>query len=63
MALNEREKIQIGYMEEILPVRVVRSCGFPIPGSGQGQAGHGFGQSGLVENVPASGRALELDGL
>lgn len=36
-----------------------RSPGCPISGSIQGQDGHGFGQSGPVENVPAAGRALD----
>ncbi|GAB0203512.1 hypothetical protein GRJ2_002816800 [Grus japonensis] len=41
-----------------------RSCGGPIPGSVQGQVGWGFGQSGLVEGVPAhGGGGLELDDL
>jgi len=32
-----------------------RNCGFPLPGSVQGQAGWGFEQPGLVEGVPAHG--------
>jgi len=39
------------------------SCGFPLPGSGQGQAGRGFEQPGLVEGVPGRGRGLELGDL
>ncbi|KAK4816011.1 hypothetical protein QYF61_011001, partial [Mycteria americana] len=38
-----------------LPV-AQRSCGCPIPGSVQGQAGWGFEQLGLVEGIPAHGR-------
>ena len=34
-----------------------RSCGCPLPGSVQGQAGWGSGQPALVEGVPAHGRA------
>ena len=30
-----------------------RSCGYPIPGSVQGQAGWGLEQPGTVEGVPA----------
>jgi len=33
-----------------------RSCGCPLPGSVQGQAGWVFEQPGLVEGVPAHGR-------
>jgi len=40
-----------------------RSCGCPLPGSVQGQAGRGFEQPGLVGGVPARGRGLELDDL
>jgi len=32
-----------------------RSCGCPLPGSVQGQAGWGFEQPGLVEGVPNYG--------
>jgi len=41
-------------------MRVVaqRSCGCPLPGSVHGQAGWGFEQSGLVEDVPAHGRGV-----
>jgi len=35
-----------------------RSCGCPIPGGVQGQAGWGFGQPGLVGGVPAQGRGV-----
>ena len=40
-----------------------RSCGCPIAGSAQGQAGWGFGQADLVEGVPAHGRGVWLDDL
>jgi len=40
-----------------------RSCGCPIPGSAEGQAGWGSEQPGLVEGVPAHGRGFELDDL
>jgi len=35
-----------------------RSCGYPLPGSVQGQVGWGFEQSGLVKDVPAHGREV-----
>jgi len=35
-----------------------RSCGYPLPGSVQGQVGWGFEQPGLVEGVPAHGRGI-----
>ena len=37
------------------------SCGCPIPGGIQGQAGCGSGQPGLVAGDPAHSRGLELD--
>ena len=40
-----------------------RGCGWPLPGSIQGQAGWGFEQPGLVGGVPAYSRGLELDDL
>ena len=59
------------YLEEILPSEggealaqaAQRSCGCPIPGGAQGQAGWGLGRPDLVGDVPAHGRGLELDGL
>jgi len=36
-----------------------QSCGCPLPGSVQDQAGWGLVQPGLVEGVPAHGRGLE----
>ena len=36
-----------------------RSCGCPLPGRVQGQAGQGFGQPGLVEVVSARGSGVE----
>ena len=35
-----------------------RSCGCPIPGGVQGQAGWGLGQPGLMGGVPAHGRGV-----
>ena len=43
-----------------LPREVVDA---PIPGSVQGQAGRGFEQPDLVEDVPAHSRGAELDDL
>jgi len=40
-----------------------RSCGCPLPGRVQGQAGRGFEHPGLVEGVPAHGRGLEPEEL
>jgi len=40
-----------------------RSCGCPLPGGVQCQAGWGFEQPGLVEDVPAHVRGAELDEL
>lgn len=39
-----------------------KSCGCPILGSVQGQAGQGFEQD-FEQDVPAHGRAIELDDL
>ena len=36
-----------------------RSCGCPIPGNTQGQAGRGSEHPGLAEGVPADGRELD----
>jgi len=35
-----------------------RSCGFPLPGSAQGQVGWSSEHPGLVEDVPADGRGV-----
>jgi len=43
---------------EALAQAAQRSCGCPLPGSVQGQAGWGFEQPGLVEGVPAHGRGV-----
>jgi len=43
---------------EILAQISQRSCGCPLPGGVQGQVGWGFGQPGLVEDVPAHGRGV-----
>ena len=39
------------------------SCGCPIPGGAQGQAGWGPRQPELMGSIPAHGRRLELNGL
>jgi len=52
-----------GQIPEALAQVAQRSCGCPIPGSVQSQAGWGFEQPGLVEGVSAHGRGLELDDL
>ena len=65
MALD-RQIIQIRHKEEIIYYESgealeqvsQRSCGCPIPGSVQGQAGWGFEQPGLVEVVLAHGRGI-----
>ena len=51
---------EIHYYEggEALEQASQRSCGYPLPGSVQGQDGQGFEQPGLVEGVPAHGRGL-----
>ena len=54
------------YEEEILPPEggealaqaAQRSCGCPLPGSAQGQAGWNSEHPGLVGDVPADGRGL-----
>jgi len=53
-----RYKEEILYCEggEALAQVAQRSCGCPLPGSVQGQAGRGFEHPGLVEGVPAHGR-------
>jgi len=53
-----RLKEDILYSEgcEALEQVAQRSCGYPLPGSVQGQVGWGFEQPGLVEDVPAHGR-------
>jgi len=43
-----------------LPGEVVAA---PLPGSVQGHVGWSSEQPGLVEDVPANGRGLELDDL
>jgi len=53
-------KEETSYYEggEALAQVAQRSCGWPLPGSVQGQVGWGFEWSGLVESVPAHGRAV-----
>ena len=55
-----RYKKEILYCEggEALEYVAQRSCGWPLPGSVQGQAGRGFEQPGLLEGVPAHGREV-----
>ena len=48
---------------EALAQAAQRSCGCPIPGGAQGQAGWGFGQPGLGGGVSAHDRFLEANGL
>ena len=64
--------LPVFYLISILCVRDIvcaieqvaqRSCGCPLPGSVQGQAGWGFEQPGLGEGVPAHGRGVRLDDL
>ena len=61
-------RVILDIRKKFFPVRVMRtamaqvaqrSCGCPIPGSVQGQAGRGLEQPGLVEGVPAHGKVLE----
>jgi len=40
-----------------------RSCGCPLPGNVQDQAGWGSEHPGLAAGVPARGRGLGLDDL
>jgi len=54
--LDIRKKSFIFEGGEALAQTAQRSCGCPLPGSVQGQAGQGFDQPGLVEGVPAHGR-------
>jgi len=67
MALNLKEgRLRCRYKEEILysgggealAQVAQRSCGCPLPGSVQGQAGWGCEHPGLVEGVPAHGRGV-----
>jgi len=62
---SEQEEWASLYCEggEALAQVAQRSCGCPLPGSVQGQAGQGFEQPGLVEGVPAHGRGVRLDDL
>ena len=62
-----QEEVSHGEGSEVLARAAQRGCGCPIPGSVQGQAEWGPGQSDLVLNLavgyPACGRGLELDDL
>jgi len=57
-------RFRFRYKEEILyneggeTLEQQRSCGCPLPGSVQAQAGWGFEQPGLAEDVPAHGRVI-----
>ena len=53
--LDIRKKFFTVRMARTLAQAAQSSCGCPIPGSAQGQAGRGWGQPGLVEGVPAHG--------
>ena len=59
--LNSNIKVPKRYGEddEALEQVAQRSCGCPIIGSVQGQAGRGFEQPGLVDGVPAHGRGVQ----
>jgi len=48
---------------EALAEAAQRSCGCPLPGRVQGQAGQGWEHPGLGEGVPAYGTGWELDDL
>lgn len=43
---------------EVLGQVALKSCGFPIPGSVQGQVGWVFEQLGLEGGIPAHGRGF-----
>jgi len=60
--MADLDKDEIVYSEdrEALAQVAQRSCGFPLPGRVQGQVGQGLEQPGLVEEVPAQGRGVEL---
>lgn len=54
--------VMIFFIMRVVRHRLLRDCcGYPIPGSAQDEVGRGFGQPGLVEDFPSSGRGLELD--
>jgi len=57
--------VRLDIRKKIFMMRVAqvaqRSCGCPIIGNVQGQVGQGLEQPGLVEDVAANGRAVELD--
>jgi len=46
---------------EVLAQADQKSCGWPLPGSVQGQVGWSFEQPGLVEGVLLVAEGLELD--
>ena len=57
--LEVRRKILHSEGGEALAQTVQGSCGCPVPGHVQGQAGWGFGQPGLLGGIPAYGRGVE----
>jgi len=65
MPLNSKS-VDLHYKKEILYYEAgetleqvsQRHCGFPLPGSVQGQVGWGFKHPGLVEGVSAHGRGV-----
>ena len=61
--MRSKEEILPHEGAEALAQAAQRSCGCPLPGRAQGQAGWGWEHPGLVEGVPARGRGLGLGGL
>jgi len=60
---NIRKKFFYHEGDEALAQAAWRSCGCPLSGRAQGQAGRGWEHPALVEGVPAHGRGVELGGL
>ena len=56
--LDIRKKFFTMRVGETLEQVAQRSCGWPLPGSVQGQVGRGFEQPGLVEDVSGDGRRV-----
>jgi len=56
-------RFRLDIRKKVFTVRMMkqvtqRSCGCPLPGSAQGQAGRSSEQPCLVEDVPAHGRKV-----